>query len=198
MISGFDRLEKIVGKEENASYFQKPLCQGLYFFATLSRLLTTLYENPLENIVRKEDIAGNQHFLPFPQCFLIIPKQISNIQIHLYCSLQMLSIWIWTRLKFCFDNTVRKGENTDYQDFLLFPQCFLSFPIQISVLESHLQCQIKKDKLSNPPPQLKSILSILEALRTHFLEARISLFSVEKYSDHSILHLNSSPARVAQ
>ena len=30
-----------------------------------------------ENIVEKGENAGNQHFLPFPQCFLRIPKRIS-------------------------------------------------------------------------------------------------------------------------
>ena len=31
---------------------------------------TTLNERPFENIVRKGENAGNQHFLLFPQCFL--------------------------------------------------------------------------------------------------------------------------------
>ena len=39
-----------------------------------------------------------------------------------------------------FENVVRKGANTGCCYFHLFPQCFLSFPIQNSVLESPLQC----------------------------------------------------------
>ena len=58
----------------------------------------TLYKNPFENIVGKGENAGNQHFLLFPQCFLPFPKEFSNFLSHLFCCLQMLSIW--TSLKF--------------------------------------------------------------------------------------------------
>ena len=51
------------------------------------------------NIVGKGENAGNQHFLLFPQCFLLFPTKISIIGIHLFCRLQMLSIW--AGLKFC-------------------------------------------------------------------------------------------------
>ena len=40
-----------------------------------SRLLTTLKEKLFENIVGKEENAGNQHFLLFPQSFLSIQKK---------------------------------------------------------------------------------------------------------------------------
>ena len=43
-------------------------------FTTQSRLLTTLYKKPFENIVGKGENAGNQHFLLFPQCFLPFPQ----------------------------------------------------------------------------------------------------------------------------
>ena len=36
-----------------------------------------LYKKPYENIVGREN-AGNQHFLLFPQCFLLFPKQSFN------------------------------------------------------------------------------------------------------------------------
>ena len=52
-----------------------------------------------ENIVRKGENAGNQHFLLFPQCFLTFPKEISFFQSHLFCRLQIFSIS--TGLKFC-------------------------------------------------------------------------------------------------
>ena len=35
-----------------------------------------------------------------------------------------------------FENIVGKGENTGNQPFLLFPQCFLPFPKQISIFQS--------------------------------------------------------------
>ena len=68
-------------------------------FTTLPRFLTTLKRKPFENIEGEGENAGNQHFLLFPQCFLIIPKRISDFKLHLFCCLQMLSIW--TGLKIC-------------------------------------------------------------------------------------------------
>ena len=37
----------------------------------------TLRKRPLKNIVEKEENAGTQHFLLFPQCFLPYERQIS-------------------------------------------------------------------------------------------------------------------------
>ena len=54
---------------------------------------------PFENIVGKEENAGNQHFLLFLQCFLLFRTEIAIFGLHLFCCLQMLSIW--TGLKFC-------------------------------------------------------------------------------------------------
>ena len=58
-----------------------------------------LRKKPFENNVGKGQNAGNQHFLLFQQCFQYFPSQISNILTHLFCCLQMLSIW--TNLKIC-------------------------------------------------------------------------------------------------
>ena len=60
--------------------------------------LTHWRKRPFENIVGKKENAGNQHFLLFPR-FLPLSKQISIFQPHLFCRLQMLSIW--TSLQFC-------------------------------------------------------------------------------------------------
>ena len=54
---------------------------------------------PIENIVGKGENVGNQHFLPFSQCFLSIPKRISVVKLHSFRHLQMLSTW--TSLKIC-------------------------------------------------------------------------------------------------
>ena len=35
-----------------------------------------------------------------------------------------------------FENIMGKGENAGYQHFLLFSQCFLPFPTQISIFNS--------------------------------------------------------------
>ena len=40
-----------------------------------------------------------QHFLFFPQCFLPLHRRISILESHLFCHLQMLSIW--TCIKLC-------------------------------------------------------------------------------------------------
>ena len=42
-----------------------------------------------------------------------------------------------------FENIVGKGENAGHQHFLLFSQCFLPFPKQISILWSHLFCRLQ-------------------------------------------------------
>ena len=52
-----------------------------------------------ENIVEKGENAGDQHFFLFPTMFLLFQQQISIFQSHLFCRLQMLSIW--TSLQFC-------------------------------------------------------------------------------------------------
>ena len=58
-----------------------------------------LKKKPLENIVGKGEKAGNQHFLPFPQCFLPFTEQISDFQSLIVCRLQMLTNW--TSLNYC-------------------------------------------------------------------------------------------------
>ena len=68
----------------------------------------TLEKEPFENIVDKEENAGNQHFPHFPQCFLPFPEQISIFLPNFICHLQMLSFW--SSLKnFC----LVKGCNTE-------------------------------------------------------------------------------------
>ena len=52
--------------------------------------LTPLEKKALENIVGKRENAGIQHFLLFPQCFLLFPTQISIFELLLFCRLQML------------------------------------------------------------------------------------------------------------
>ena len=46
-------------------------------FTTQSRLLE---KKALESIVEKGENTGNQHFLLFPQCFLLFPKPISTFE----------------------------------------------------------------------------------------------------------------------
>ena len=60
----------------------------------------TLRKGSFQNIVGKEENAGNHHFLTFPQYFLPFPKQNSTFESHLVCRPQMISIRA-TGLKFC-------------------------------------------------------------------------------------------------
>ena len=46
----------------------------------------------VEDILRKGENTGYQHFLLFPQCFLLYQRQKYNFGC-LICHLQMLSIW---------------------------------------------------------------------------------------------------------
>ena len=61
--------------------------------------LTCLEKKPFQSTVVKGENAGNQHFLLFPQCFLLYQRQKLSLMLHLFCRLQMLTIW--TRSNFC-------------------------------------------------------------------------------------------------
>ena len=125
----------------------KVSCERFYFITTQSRLLTTLPKEPFQIIVGKGEIAGDQHFLLFPQC--VLPYQRQNLLlIHMhffFCKsfnpLPDNKILDWSKLKAFADdklnvtqnikvvfhrieNIVGKEENAGYQHFLLFPQCF--------------------------------------------------------------------------
>ena len=54
-----------------------------WLFTTQSQLLTTLRRKPFENIVRKGENTGNQHFLLCSQYFLPFPNWISIFQSYL-------------------------------------------------------------------------------------------------------------------
>ena len=77
-------VRKLQNKDsENISPCSKP-------FTTYSTLLMTLRKKPFENIVGKGGNAGNQHFLPFPQHFLLFQDQYKISESHLFCCLQSL------------------------------------------------------------------------------------------------------------
>ena len=81
----------------------------------------TRKKKPFENIVRKGENAGNQHFLIFPQCFFATnPKKKFCFKLHLFCRLQVLSIW--TSLKIC--RLVKEQRLSRYQDFCFSPTMF--------------------------------------------------------------------------
>ena len=129
---------KQCGKRKNASYqhfFLFPQCFLKVFF---------VYDR-VENIVGKGENAGYQHFLPFPQCFLKVSSsgwfklELCGKELALYQMAKFETRPIWKqfgnnilnviKIMICatdwVENIVGKGENTGYQHFLLFPQCFL-------------------------------------------------------------------------
>ena len=63
-------------------------------------------KKPVENIVRKGENAGYQHFLLFPQCFLPIPKQISIFESHLFWA---YSIHLLRHIELCSGMLFRNG-----------------------------------------------------------------------------------------
>ena len=97
-----------------------------------------------ENTVGKGEIAHNEQFLLFPQCFLPFWRTFCHFHQIWNCGLQSLSVWaslkfvVWETinpfqnkpwfLHVCCKNllkTLRKGEIACNKQFLLFPQCFL-------------------------------------------------------------------------
>ena len=49
--------------------------EACHRFTTQSQLLMALYKTPIENIMGKGENAGDQHFLLFPQCFLLYQRE---------------------------------------------------------------------------------------------------------------------------
>ena len=94
MIAGQIFLDRTTGYEETSK-----LTVSFNSWPHNPDFLTTLRKKTFENIVGKGENAGNQHFLLFPQCFLPIQRRKSSLELHLFCRLQMLSIW--TVLEFC-------------------------------------------------------------------------------------------------
>ena len=81
------------------------LCSVPLTLLTLYHIVTTFLapeeKKPLENMVGKGKIGGNQHFLPFPQFFLPFQKEIVPLNFEpccRNCNLQILSVL--TRLNF--------------------------------------------------------------------------------------------------
>ena len=116
--------------------------------------MTHQHQTAFETIVGKEEIARNEQFLLFPQCFLLNQITVSTF-VHIFdivslfaAELEEPKIAIMRQRvndadkegflthshtmtpfdapgKQAFENTVGKGEIAHDEQFLLFPQCFL-------------------------------------------------------------------------
>ena len=88
-----------------------------------SGVLTSLKKRAFENIVRKGENAGNQHFLLYPHVFYPIKDKnyhFSNLTLS-----QTSPGFYVSAVHISFENTVGKGEIACNEQFLLFPQYFL-------------------------------------------------------------------------
>ena len=83
----------------------------------------------LKHIIGKGEYTGSQHFLLFKQYFLLL-NSFPDKKILDWFKLKAFAdgnINISEKFKFVLgrvENIVGKGENADYQHFLLYPQCF--------------------------------------------------------------------------
>ena len=79
-----------------------------------------------ENIVGKGENIGYQHFLLFPQSFQkAFSSGVLKVGIVLPYNPFPDQPWFLCVHSTSFENTVGKGEIAHYEQFLLFPQCFL-------------------------------------------------------------------------
>ena len=87
----------------HASFAVSKMDEAFRCFTSLTLYHTIpTFNSPIIRSLLKKTLWENtdyRHFLLFTQYFLPFPKQISIFQSHLFCCLQMLSIW--TCLKFC-------------------------------------------------------------------------------------------------
>ena len=82
-----------------------------------------------ENTVGKGEIARNEQFHLFPQCFLSVWRTFCYFHEVQNCRLQTISVW--KSLKFVVWERVNNILS-------FFPHCFLPFPKQFSILQLHL------------------------------------------------------------
>ena len=130
-------------------------------FSTLPNAIFSFWVTFILSSVDAFNLDQSKNFLLFPQCFQPFPMLFSVFESHLFCCLQMLSIW--TSQKFFFFPTMfstlpnaifsfwvtfflssSNAVNLDQSKiFLLFPQCFQPFPMLFSVFESHFFCRLQ-------------------------------------------------------
>ena len=96
----------------------------LYTLLHKFRLVMTLKKKAFENIVRKGENAGNQHFLLFPQCFLSFSKLISNFGIEHYIYIpKIFPFYNFDEKGYC-SSFWKNGENVGIGHFIYIPLLF--------------------------------------------------------------------------
>ena len=97
----------------------------------------------VENIARKGENAGIQHFLHFTQYFLLSQNKFKYLSCINFANCEFFQFNPFPRNdtfltplgRKPFENTVGKGEIARNEQFLLFPQCFL--PVWITFCHFH-------------------------------------------------------------
>ena len=134
--SVFKRLALQTGKKQGL--FEK----GLTLYYT-SLIVSDPEKETFDNVVGKGENAGNQYFLLFQQCFYSSQSKFQFLrQISFAVCKQYQTQLVYNFVLFnpspnkplfftflqykSFENTVGKGEIARNEQFLLFPQCFLS------------------------------------------------------------------------
>ena len=87
------------------NWTSQEFCSLVNPFPTQALVLTCLLYKSFETTVGKEEIARNEQFLLFPQCFLPIWRAFCHFQQIQNCRLHTLSVWkslkfvVWERVK---------------------------------------------------------------------------------------------------
>ena len=117
-----------------------------------------MFSKRVENTVGKGEIARYVSNFAFSHC--VFKRHVKNqgmqtrknqgmfgkrliLLIHNYLLFTTQSRLLTTLKEKAFENIVGKGENAGNQHFLLFPQCFLPFPKQISIFQLHSICRLQ-------------------------------------------------------
>ena len=103
----------------------KPIIVDMYNLALSKQALvfTCLQYKSFENTVGKGEIALNEQFLLFPQCFLPIGRTFSHFHQIWNCRLQILSVWknlkfvVWERVN-CHGLSSDRIKPWVWKDFL--------------------------------------------------------------------------------
>ena len=88
-----------------------------------------------ENMVGKGEIARNEQFLLFPHCFLLNQIMVSPL-VHMFDIMSLFAAEFWKTPKLAYEvkvkhtdykeNTVEKDKIAHFEQFHLYPYCFLN------------------------------------------------------------------------
>ena len=121
------------------------------------------YMSFFENTVGKGEIAGNEQFLLFSQCFLPVWRPFCHFQQNWNCCLQPLSIWtsveffVWDRVNllsrnhnfYHFYTPTKQMFYGVYWNYPVCPSLLVSFSVSVCVLNTSF-CQSPREGIKSP------------------------------------------------